>query len=122
MNITILCGNVGQDPKITNFENGGKIAQFTLATTERGYTTREGREIPDTTTWHNIVIKHSGLAEVAQRFVKKGTKLVIMGKTQTREYQDAQGQTRYVTEIIVDSLELCGGRENTAPGFAPASA
>ena len=120
MNRVILKGNVGQDPKITNFDNGGKVAQFTLATTERGFKTQDGREIPDETTWHNIVVRRTGLAGVCEQFVKKGTPLLIEGKIATRTYQDNAGQTRYVTEIIVDEMELLGGQKREqAPAPAP---
>ena len=117
MNKVFLKGNVGQDPTITDFQNGGKVAQFTLATTERGFTTRDGKEIPDVTDWHNIVVKQSGLAKVCQQYVKKGTPLLIVGKVRTRSYQDNAGQTRYITEIIVDEMELLGGKK---PEQAPA--
>ena len=117
MNKVILKGNAGQDPKITNFENGGKVAQFTLATTERGYRTREGREIPETTDWHNIVVRQTGLAGVCEQYVKKGTPLLIVGKIRTRQYQDNAGQTRYVTEIVVEEMELLGAKK---PEQAPA--
>lgn len=117
MNKAILKGNAGQDAKITAFENGGKVAQFTLATTERGFTTREGKEIPETTEWHNIVVKRTGLATVCEQYVKKGTPLLIVGKIQTRTYQDNGGQTRYVTEIVVDEMELLGTKK---PEQAPA--
>lgn len=117
MNKCFLKGNVGQDPTITDFQNGGKVAQFTLATTERGFTTRDGKEIPDVTDWHNIVVKQSGLAKVCQQYVKKGTPLLIVGKVRTRSYQDNAGQTRYITEIIVDEMELLGGKK---PEQAPA--
>lgn len=106
MNKIFLRGNVGQDPKIHDFANGGKVAQFTLATTERGFTTRDGQQIPDVTDWHNIVVKQSGLAKVVQQYVKKGTSLLIVGKSRTRSYQDNAGQTIYVTEVIVDEMEL----------------
>lgn len=121
MNCVILKGNVGQDAKITTFKDGGKVAQFTLATTERGYTTKEGKEIPDVTDWHNIVVKRTGLAGVCEQYVKKGTPLLIQGKIQTRSYQDNAGQTRYVTEIVVDELELLNGsqKRETAPAPAP---
>lgn len=114
MNKVFLKGNAGQDPKITNFDNGGKVAQFSLATTERGYETRDGKKIPDETTWHNIVVKRTGLAGVCEQFVKKGTPLLIVGKIQTRQYQDNAGQTRYVTEIIVEEMELLGGQKREA--------
>lgn len=121
MNRVFLKGNVGQDPKITNFDNGGKVAQFTLATTERGYKTQDGKEIPDETTWHNIVIRRSGLAGICEQHVKKGTPLLIVGKIKTRSYEDNNGQTRYVTEIHVDELELLssGNKENHEPAPAP---
>ena len=109
MNKVFLKGNVGQDAKITAFENGGKVAQFTLATTERGYETKDGKQIPEKTTWHNIVVKRTGLAGVCEQYVKKGTPLLVMGKIETRDYQDNAGQTRYVTEIIVEEMELLSG-------------
>lgn len=119
MNKCILKGNVGQDPTITDFQNGGKVAQFTLATTERGFKTRDGREIPDVTDWHNIVVKQSGLAGVCQQYVKKGTPLLIVGKIRTRSYEDNAGQTRYITEIIVDEMELLGSKRESAPAPTP---
>jgi len=117
MNKVILKGNVGQDPRITNFENGGKVAQFSLATTERGFKTKDGKEIPEMTDWHNIVVKHPGLVGVVQDYVKKGSPLLVSGKIRTREYQDNAGQTRYVTEIIVEEMELLGAKK---PEQAPA--
>ena len=118
MNKVFLKGNVGQDPKITNFENG-KVAQFTLATTERGFTTKDGREIPDVTDWHNIVVKQTGLAGVCEQYVKKGTPLLIVGKIRTRSYQDNAGQTRYITEIVVDEMELLGKKPEREDAPAP---
>lgn len=119
MNLTILRGNVGQDPKITNFNGGGKVAQFTLATTERGFTTKDGQVIPERTTWHNIVVKQSGLAKVCEDFVKKGSPLLIEGRIQTRQYETEAGP-RTITEIVVDELELLGGRKpETAPAPEP---
>ena len=117
MNKVFLKGNVGQDPKITTFQDGGKVAQFTLATTERGFTTRDGKQISDVTDWHNIVVKRTGLAGVCEQYVKKGTPLLIVGKIQTRQYQDNAGQTRYVTEIVVEEMELLGAKK---PEQAPA--
>lgn len=117
MNKVILKGNVGADPTITNFDNGGKVAQFTLATTERGYTTKDGRQIPDVTDWHNIVVKQPGLAGVCEQHVKKGTPMLIVGKIRTRDYEDNAGQKRYITEIIMEEMELLGGKK---PEQAPA--
>ena len=125
MNKCILKGNVGQDPRITTFKDGGKVAQFTLATTERGFKTKDGRDIPEQTEWHNIVVKRTGLAGVCEQYVKKGTPLLIEGKIQTRSYQDNAGQTRYVTEIIVEEMELLGGQKREqapapTPDYTPA--
>lgn len=117
MNKVFLRGNVGEDPRITNFQDGGKVAQFSLATTERGFKTQDGRDIPEVTDWHQIVVKRSGLADVVERFVKKGTPLLIEGKIRTRTYQDNAGQNRYVTEVIVEEMELLGGKK---PEQAPA--
>lgn len=121
MNKVFLKGNVGKDPDITRFDNGGMVAQFSLATTERGYTTRDGQEIPDQTEWHNIVVRRTGLAGVCEQYVKKGTPLLIVGKIKTRTYEDNAGQTRYITEIHVEEMELLGGgqRRETAPAPAP---
>lgn len=120
MNYCILKGNVGGDPRITTFQDGGKVAQFTLATTERGFATRDGKEIPDVTDWHNVVVKRSGLAGVCEQYVKKGTPLLIIGKIKTRKYQDNSGQTRYVTEVVVDEMELLGWKKSEqAPAPQP---
>ncbi len=120
MNIIILQGNVGEEPRIKDFEGGGKVAQFSLATTEKGFKTADGREVPDETTWHNIVVKKTGLAGVCQQFVKKGTPLLIKGRVTNRQYSDAQGITRYITEVVVDDLILLGKKEREqAPAPAP---
>lgn len=117
MNKVILKGYCGKDPEITKFDNGGKVAQFSLATSERGYKTKEGRDIPEHTDWHNIVVKRSGLAGVCEQYVKKGTPLLLSGKIQTRDYTDNSGTKRYITEIVVDEMELLGGNK---PQGAPA--
>lgn len=108
MNICILRGFVGQDPKIQEFQDGGKLASFTLATSERGFTTKDGREVKEQTFWHNIVVKKTGLAKVCEQYVKKGTPLLVTGKITNRSYEDNSGQSRYITEIVVDELELLG--------------
>lgn len=119
MNKVFLKGNVGQDAKITNFDGGGKVAQFTLATTERGFKTRDGKEIPEQTFWHNIVVRKSGLAGVCEQYVKKGTPLLIVGKIQNREWTDQSGAKHYITEIVVDEMELLGKKPEQAPAPAP---
>lgn len=120
MNVIILKGNVGQDPRITNFQDGGKVAQFTLATTERGRKLDDGREIPDETTWHNIVVKRSGLAGVCEQYVKKGSPLLVKGSLKRRKYTDQSGNERESFEIHVNELELLGSNtREAAPAPAP---
>jgi len=109
VNKVILIGNVGKDPDVKYFDNGSVVANFTLATTERGYTAANGTQIPDRTEWHNIVCWR-GLAKVAEQFVKRGTQVYIEGKIRSRTYDDANGLKRYVNEIYADNLELLGSR------------
>lgn len=120
MNKVILKGNVGHDPRITNFEGGGKVAQFTLATTEKGYKTKGGKDVPDETTWHNIVVKRTGLAGVCEQYVKKGTPLLIMGKITSRDYTGKDGGEKRIVEIVVEEMELLGGQKrDEAPAPEP---
>ena len=107
VNKVILVGNAGKDPEMKYFENDNAIANFSIATNERGFTTSNGTQIPDRTEWHNIVCRR-GLAQIAERFVKKGTLVYIEGKIRTRSYDDQSGVKRYITEIVADSLELLG--------------
>lgn len=110
VNKVILVGNVGKDPDVKYFDNGSVVANFTLATTERGYTAANGTQIPDRTEWHNIVCWR-GLAKVAEQFVRRGSQVYIEGKIRSRTYDDANGMKRYVNEIYVDNLELLGNRK-----------
>lgn len=122
MNKVFLKGNAVIDAEITNFDGGGKVAQFRLATNERAYKTKDGRDVPEHTDYHNVVIKRTGLAGVAEQYVKKGTPLLIVGKIQTRDYTDNSGTKRYVTEINVEEMELLGSKgsgNSTAPAPAP---
>jgi single-strand DNA-binding protein len=118
VNKIILIGNVGKDPETRYFDNGGAVTNFTLATTERGYTTANGTQVPDRTEWHNIVLWR-GLAEIAEKYIRKGTKVYIEGKVRTRNYDDAQGIKRYVTEVWGDQLELLGARPEHANTGVP---
>ena len=113
VNKIILLGNVGKDPEVRYFDNGGAVANFTLATTERGYTAANGTQVPDRTEWHNIVLWR-GLAEIAEKYVKKGSKLYIDGKIRTRSYDDANGNKRYTTEVWGDNMELLDRKPDSA--------
>ncbi len=118
VNKVILIGNVGKDPDVRYLDNGVAVANLTLATTERGYTAANGAVVPDRTDWHNIVLWR-GLAEVAEKYVKKGSKLYIEGKIRTRSYDDASGNKRYVTEIYADNLEMLDRKPDAQQGSAP---
>ena len=104
INKAILVGNVGNDPKTQTYSNGN-VAQFSLATTERGYTLQNGTQVPDRTEWHNC-IAWGKTADVVAKYVHRGSKLYIEGKIKTRSYDDNQGRKCYVTEIHVDVMEL----------------
>lgn len=122
VNKVILVGNVGKDPEVRHFENDGAVANFPIATTERGYTTRNGQEIPERTEWHNIVAWR-GLAKIVESYVKKGTQIFIEGKIRTRSYDDKDGIKRYTTEVYADNLQLLGRKsDNPAASGDNASA
>lgn len=109
VNKVILVGNVGRDPEIKYFDNDVAKANFSLATSERGYTTSGGTQVPERTEWHNIVCWR-GLAQVAEKFIKKGTLVYVEGKIRSRSYDDQNGVKRYITEVVADNLELLGRR------------
>lgn len=111
VNKVILLGYVGKDPEVKEFENG-KVAKITIATTEKGYKLKSGKEIPDRTEWHNIML-WGGLAEVAEKYINKGMQVYIEGKIQTRSWADKEGVTHYTTEIIASDLQMLGKREAT---------
>ena len=118
VNKVTLLGNTGKDPDFKTFENGGCVAQFTLGTTKRAFTTKDGRQIPERTEWHNIVLQN-GLAKVAQQYVHKGDKLYIEGKLRTRSYDDANGVNRYITEIVATDMEMLTPKATGAGTQAP---
>lgn len=112
VNRVILIGNLGKDPEIRNLEGGAKVANFPLATTE-SYKNRNG-DRTEHTEWHNIVLWR-GLADVAERFLKKGNSVYIEGRLRTRSWDDQQGNKRYITEVIADNMTMLGGRREDAP-------
>jgi single-strand DNA-binding protein len=107
VNKVILVGNVGKDPDVRYFDNEQAVANFPLATTERGYKTRDGQDIPERTEWHNIVAWR-GLAKIAESYIKKGTQIYVEGKLKTRSYDDQNGVKKYITEIYADTIQLLG--------------
>ncbi len=112
----MLIGNVGKDPEIRHLESGTAVANITIATTER-YKDRNG-ELQEQTEWHNVVLWR-GLADVTERFVRKGSQIFIEGKIRSRSWEDQSGQKRYTTEIVADNMQLLGRRSDN-PANAPA--
>lgn len=110
VNKVILLGNVGKDPDVRYFEQNRAVANFTLATTERARVGKNEQQIPERTEWHNIVVR-GGLVQVVERFVRKGSKLYLEGKIRSRQFVDRENQNRFVTEIVVDELEILSKRE-----------
>lgn len=109
VNKVILVGHVGADPEVRYLEKGVCVARLRLATTERGYTATNGTEVPDRTEWHSIVLWR-GLAEIAEKYVRKGSQIFVEGKLRTSQWQDQAGVTHQRTEIVADSMELLGAR------------
>lgn len=110
VNKAILVGHVGKDPEVRYLEKNVAVANFTLATTERGYTMQNGTQVPERTEWHNVVAWR-GLAELAEKFIRKGTQLYIEGKIQTRSWE-RDGVKRYTTEIYAETIQLLGRKSD----------
>ena len=115
VNKVLLIGNVGRDPEVRYINNETRVANFTLATTERGFTTRAGAVVPEKTEWHNIVLWR-GLAEVAEKYVRKGSKVFIEGKITNRSFEDKTGIKRFITEILAENLELLDRKPAASDG------
>lgn len=115
VNKVILIGNVGADPEVRALEGGTKVARLRIATTERIYN-RQTQETKEHTEWHNVTLWRS-LADVADRFIRKGSQVYIEGSLRTREWTDKEGNKRYTTEIVANDLKMLGRRsDNPAAG------
>jgi single-strand DNA-binding protein len=99
----MLIGNLGADPEIRTFNNGGKVANLRIATSET-WKDRQTGERKEKTEWHTVAIFSEGLVSVVERYLKKGSKVFVEGKLQTRKWQDQNGQDRYSTEIVIQGL------------------
>ncbi len=126
INKVILIGNLGQDPEVRYMPNGGAVCNITVATSETWKDKNTGEQ-QEKTEWHRVVMFRR-LAEIAGEYLKKGSKVYLEGKLQTRKWQDQQGQDRYTTEIVADEMQMLdsrggGGSANFAPSQsrAPAS-
>ncbi|WP_421849585.1 single-stranded DNA-binding protein [Novosphingobium sp.] len=118
VNKVILIGNLGQDPEVKSFQNGGRIANLRIATSEQWKDKATG-ERKERTEWHSVVLQSDGLVGVAERFLKKGSKVYIEGQLRTRKWQDQSGNDRYTTEISVGvggSLTMLDGPQGGAGG------
>ena len=105
LNKVMLIGNLGKDPEVRAIPSGVKVANFSIATTEK-YKDREGQMV-EKTEWHNIVMWR-GLAEVAEKYLKKGSQIFVEGRLQTRSWDDQAGVKKYMTEIVCDNMVMLG--------------
>lgn len=123
VNKVIIVGNLGADPEVKSFQNGGRIANLRIATSEQ-WKDRASGERKERTEWHSVVIQGDGLVGVVERFLRKGSKVYIEGKLQTRKWSDQSGNDRYSTEVVVGMggaltmLDGSGGNQNESRGNA----
>ncbi len=110
LNKVILVGNLGKDPEVRHLEGGVAVANFSLATSE-SYKDKTGQRI-EQTEWHNIVVWR-GLAEAAEKYLKKGTTVYLEGKLRTRSWDDKEGHKRYITEVVGDTFTVLNRKESS---------
>ncbi|HWX49162.1 MAG TPA: single-stranded DNA-binding protein [Roseomonas sp.] len=119
VNKVILIGNLGRDPEVRNFQNGGRVVNLRLATTDT-YKDRDGNR-QERTEWHSVAIFNEKLGEIAEKYLRKGSKVYIEGKLETRKWQDQSGQDRYSTEVVLRNfggeLTLLDSRGGEGGGF-----
>jgi single-strand DNA-binding protein len=115
VNKVILIGNLGQDPEVKSFQNGGRIANLRIATSE-SWKDRQTGERKERTEWHTVVLQSDGLVGVAERYLRKGSKVYIEGQLRTRKWQDQSGNDRYSTEVSVGGIGGVMTMLDGAPG------
>ncbi len=119
VNKVILIGNLGKDPEIRTFGNGGKVANFSVATSE-SWRDKQSGEKKEKTEWTNVAIFNDGLVGIVEKYVKKGSKVYVEGKLQTRKWQDRDGNDRYTTEVVLQGyggqLTLLDSRNSQGGG------
>lgn len=126
VNKVIIVGNLGRDPESRSFQNGGKVVNLRIATSE-SWKDRNSGEKKEKTEWHSVAIYNEGLANVAERFLRKGSKVYIEGQLQTRKWQDQQGNDKYSTEIVLQGFNSVltmldgpgGGQQDGGSDAAP---
>jgi single-strand DNA-binding protein len=114
LNKVLLIGNVGKDPEVRYVSDNLAVANFSIATTKKGFKTNDGKEVPDKTEWHTIVCWR-GLAKLAEQYIKKGTQVYVEGELQTRSWEK-DGVTRYTTEILANDIQLLGRKADNLAG------
>ena len=119
VNKVILIGNLGRDPEVRNFQNGGKVCNLRIATSET-WKDRNTGERRERTEWHSVAIFQEGLIRIAEQYLRKGSKVYIEGQLQTRKWQDQSGQDRYSTEVVLQgyggTLTMLDGRDGGGGG------
>ncbi len=119
VNKVILIGNLGRDPEVRSFQNGGKVCNLRIATSENWKDKNTG-ERREKTEWHSVAIFQEGLVRIAEQYLKKGSKVYIEGQLQTRKWQDQSGADRYTTEVVLQgfngTLTMLDGRDGPAGG------
>jgi single-strand DNA-binding protein len=119
VNKVIIVGNLGRDPEVRTFQNGGKVVNLRIATSET-WKDRTSGERKERTEWHSVAIFNENLARVAEQYLKKGSKVYIEGQLETRKWQDQSGQDRYTTEVVLrqyrGELTLLDGRDGGSAG------
>jgi single-strand DNA-binding protein len=123
LNKVTLIGNLGKDPEVRSFQNGGKVANLTLATTE-SWKDKASGERKEKTEWHRIAITNEGLVGVVEKYLKKGAKVYIEGQLETRKWTDKDGAEKYTTEVVLrpyagELLMLDAKKGDAAPGEEP---
>ncbi|GGH19148.1 single-strand binding protein [Cribrihabitans marinus] len=119
VNKVILVGNLGRDPEVRTFQDGGKLCNLRIATSE-SWKDRNTGERRERTEWHNVVLRGDGLVRVAEQYLRKGSKVYVEGQLQTRKWQDQSGQDRYSTDVVVaglgGTLTMLDGRSGDGGG------
>ncbi|WP_187430066.1 Single-stranded DNA-binding protein [Roseobacter fucihabitans] len=119
VNKVILIGNLGRDPEVRSFQNGGKVCNLRIATSET-WKDRNSGERKERTEWHSVAIFQEGLVRIAEQYLRKGSKVYIEGQLQTRKWQDQSGQDRYSTEVVLQgyggTLTMLDGRDGGGSG------
>ncbi len=115
VNKVILVGNLGRDPEVRSFQNGGKVCNLRIATSEN-WKDRNTGERRERTEWHTVAIFSEPLVRIAEQYLRKGSKVYIEGQLETRKWQDQSGQDRYTTEIVVNEMQMLDSRGSGGEG------